>query len=176
MLVGLSGYATGSVVGKAHLQKPSAGRLRPLGLRRVSVVFVYGTALNVEYGTVLGSPGDPVAPESASVRGVRVALHWYSVWPSHVGSPSSLLAGNEIELYGFTFAHAPLDLVRVVQGDCCLVDEYVFEGVFAIDEAVSVFYVKPLNGSENSLFLPVGKAVRPLLSCLLVFLSLSGAR
>lgn len=93
-----------------------------------------------------------MAPEPASIRGVGAALHWFFILPSQVGSLSSLLAGNDVESYSFTFAHTSIDLVRVVHGDRSLVDEDVLTGVVAIDEAIYVLYVRPFKGSNHSLF------------------------
>lgn len=66
--------------------------MRRLSLRLVSGVIVPRSAQAVEYGTVVGSPGDPVAPELASVVKVVAALHSLSFWSGHVGILSSLLA------------------------------------------------------------------------------------
>lgn len=73
---------------------------------------VPGLVSAVDYGTEVSSFGDPVSPKSASVRGVGAPLHWFSVSPSHVGSLSTFLTHNYIELYGLTFAHALFNLLR----------------------------------------------------------------
>lgn len=94
-----------------------------------------------------------MALEPASVCGVGAALHWFFVRPSHAGSLLSLFAENDIEFYGFAFAHAPLNVVQVVLSDRCLVDQDIFTNVFAIDGSISVLDVKPLNGSDHLLIL-----------------------
>lgn len=58
---------------------------------------------------------------------------------------ASLLADKHVALYGFIFAHTSLDLVRVVPGDRCLVDEDALSDVVVIDEAVSVLDIKPFG-------------------------------
>lgn len=52
----------------------------------------------------------------------------------HIGSPSFLLAGDDVKLCCFTVAHSSLDRVWFVPGDRCLVDEDVDVGVDAIFE------------------------------------------
>lgn len=63
-----------------------------------------------------------MTPESAYYRGVCcLALLFRHV--GHDGSLSSFLADIDVDLYDFTFAHAPLGFVRVVPDDRCLVYE-----------------------------------------------------
>lgn len=104
-----------------------------------------------------------MASEPASIRSIGSTLHWVFVRPGHDGSLSPLLASNDAEFYSFTFAHVPLDLVRVVPDYRCLVNEYVFAGVVAIDEAVSALHLELFNGSNHSYFvLAVVNVVLPL--------------
>lgn len=79
--------------------------------------------------------------------------------PGRVGSLASFFADNDIQHCGIAFAHAALEVVRVVPGDCSFVDEYLLAGVVGMDEAVSVIYVKPFNGSKYAFFIAVSKAV-----------------
>lgn len=116
----------------------------------VSGVVVFGPASAIDYRTKLNLPGDPVTPKPASARGLGAALCWFSVRLSHVGSLSSLLVDNGVELYGPSIAHAPLDLVRVVPCDRYLVEDDVFAVVAATVEAVPIPNVKPFSGSKNA--------------------------
>lgn len=90
-------------------------------------------------------PVDPVASEPVPVCYIGAALHWFSVRHGHVGSLLSLLTDDDIELYGFTFTHAPLDLVHVVPGDRHLVDEDVLMGVVASAKAAPIPNVKQFD-------------------------------
>lgn len=81
--------------------------------------------------------------QRSSVRGVGAALHLFSVRPGHVHSVPCLLVDNDVELYGSTFTHVSLNLVRVFPGNRSLVHENVLAGVVANDEAfldVESFY------------------------------------
>lgn len=105
-------------------------------------------------------------PEPASVCCIRTTLHFFSATPGHICVFSSLLASNDVELCGFTFAHGLFDHVWVVPGDCCLVDKNVLADVVANDEAVPIPKVKPFNSSEHlsrSVSAQVAKAVLNLL-------------
>lgn len=123
----------------------------------------------------LSSPGGPVASESASVRSVGDALHCFSVRLSHVGSLSYLLSDNDVKPHSFTFPYALFDLVQVVPGDRCLMDEDILNEVIVINEAVPILDIKPFNGSKHSpssASAQVEKAVlHPLMSCGLPVLS-----
>lgn len=66
-------------------------------------------------------------------------------------SRPSLVAENDLELYGLTPAQAPLDLVGAVPNDCCLVEEESHVGVDDIHESVYVLQVKPSNGPDRFL-------------------------
>lgn len=75
----------------------------------------------------------------------------------------SLLDHNDFEFYSFPFAHTPLDLVWIVPGYRCLVDEYVSAGVVANDVTISDLHGESFNGSNHSFFVAVVKVVLPLL-------------
>lgn len=70
-----------------------------------------------------------MTPEPTFVRGVGIALYWFSVRPGHGGSLSSLPADDGIEQYRCTFAHASLDLLQAVPSDRYLVNEGILEGI-----------------------------------------------
>lgn len=121
-----------------------------LVFRSVSGVVVPATAPAVDYTTKGHSPGHPMAAEAPSVRGVGAALHGISFRSGHVGNFSSLPEDNDVEPYGFTFAHAPLGVVSVVSGARCAVNGNALLGVEAINETVPIQNVKPFNDSKHS--------------------------
>lgn len=135
---------------RAICGRPALGRLLPLSVRIVSGVVVLGPVRVVHYGRELSSSGEPVASKGASDRGVGVALHWLSVRSGHVRSSSSLLVYNDVELWGFTFAHAPPDVVWVGPSDRCRLDEDDVSGVVAINEGVPFVDVKRFYGNHHS--------------------------
>lgn len=126
------------------------GRLRPLPLRRVYGVVTPGAASTVHYGTELNTPGEPVAPKSASVHSVGAALHWSFVGPGSVGRFSTFRSLHEAEIQSRLAFYAQLDLVRVVPCDNCLMTEYVLASVVAIDASIFVFPVRPFTGTQRS--------------------------
>lgn len=82
----------------------------------------------------------------ASVPKVGASLHWFFVSSALVGNLSFLLVDNDIELCGFIFAYAALDLVRVISNDCSQVNKYILSGVLVTDDSLFVLHVKLLNG------------------------------
>lgn len=88
----------------------------------------------------------PVAPESASVHGVGHVLRWFFDRPGLVGSPSFLVAENDLELHGFTSSNAPIYPVRLVSSDRCLGDEDNIAGIVLIYEAAPFPSIEPFDG------------------------------
>lgn len=137
---------------KVFLEKPLLGRLWQLSLRHIPGVSVAGSASGVDYGALLISPENLVIPEPESVRSVCAALHWFSMWPGHIGRLTPFLADHDVEFNGFFFPHTPLYLARHAPSDRCLVDEDNLEGVVVFVEAVFIHGVTPLIGMNHSFF------------------------
>lgn len=138
------------------------GRLRPLPLHRVYGVVAPGAASTVHYGTVLNTPGESVAPKSASVRSIGAALHWSFVGPGSVGRFSTFRSLHEAEIQSRLAFYAQLDLVRVVPCDNCLMTKYVLVSVVAIDD-----HVRPFTGTQRlsvSAFSLAGKTILRVLT------------
>lgn len=62
-----------------------------------------------------------------------------------------LFLKHDVELYNFSFAHAPRDFLQMVPSDRCLVDEDILVCVVTIDETMFVLNVKPFNSTAHSL-------------------------
>jgi len=81
----------------------------------------------------------------AFVGRVVAANDWFAGRACHVGGLVALLALHDVELDALVLAYALLVLVGVVLDDGGLVDEDVLVGVVAVDEAVAVLDVEPLD-------------------------------
>ena len=87
--------------------------------------------------------------EIAFVGGVLASLDRLAPGPGDVGRLGALVASDDVELDLLAVADAAQVLARVVAGDCRLVDEHIFLGVVAVDEAVAVLHVEPLHRADD---------------------------
>lgn len=117
--VGLLRYAADSVVGKALLKKQSAGSV----VAAESLLRIWRCCsrphIDACFGTELSLPGDPVAPELASVIGVGAILHWFFVRSINFGSLLPRLSLHYAESHCLAFSYVFLDLPWVFPCDRC---------------------------------------------------------
>lgn len=99
----------------------------------------------------LVTPREPARSEAALVGRVGAPLHGLAVGPGDVGGLAALVSDYDVKLDRLTFADAAQHLLRVVACDGGLVDEDVLVGVVAVDEAVAILDVEPLDGAQNPL-------------------------
>jgi len=123
----------------------------------VTLVLMIPAGINVtaiRHSAASASSVKPCAtPENAPalVGGIGRSLDGSSVGAGHVGSLVSLLADDDIEFDELAVADTSDGLLRVVLSDRGLVDENVFLGVVAIDEAVARLDIEPLDGAGDLL-------------------------
>lgn len=116
----------------------------------MSGVTVPGPLSAVDYGKELPSPGEPMAPDRASVRGAWVNRNRSAARPCHIDSSSTLRLFYDTEGHCLAISYALLDLLRIVPRDRCIVSEDVFTSVVVIDEVVFILHVKPFHGPDHS--------------------------
>ncbi|CAN7975784.1 unnamed protein product [Ixodes persulcatus] len=117
----------------------------------MKVIRVLHTAARVGHRSALTPSREPATSEASTVRGVRGARHGFVVGTCHTGALAALLGYDDVKLDGLTFVKAAHELLRVSPRDRGLVDEDVFPRVVAVDEAVAVLYVEPLDGAQHPL-------------------------